>query len=229
MLSLSTNNREMKSESCLSLAMASQAFKESRQEYFISVQKPCIYSTVKVILINICQDVHRKQALPAPLGRLHHLPPWQRPGWFQKLFSWSELVGQWQDLFKGNLTLLLVLISCEDLLLRRSTKRAPMSCGWPSSWARMAVQVKIIWSRSISPWNTCIWLVWRRWGWFGAVQRCYWRSWGERFEEQAAEEERGSRWSLRMWRKIFACFNKNRRKLMSLYRLCLNQIIFLWL
>ena len=42
----------------------------------------CIYSTEKVILIYICQDVHRKQALPAPLGRLHHLPPWQRPGSF---------------------------------------------------------------------------------------------------------------------------------------------------
>ena len=67
---------------------------------------------------------------------------------FRSCFLQSELVGQWQDLFKGNLTLLLVLISCEVLLLRRSTKRAPMSCGWPSSWARMAVQVKIIWSRS---------------------------------------------------------------------------------
>ena len=74
---------------------------------------------------------------------------------FRSCFLWSELVGLWQDLFKGNLTLLLVLISCEDLLLRRSTKRAPMSSGWPSSWARMAaVQVKIIWSRSISPWKS---------------------------------------------------------------------------
>ena len=146
---------------------------------------------------------------------------------FRSCFLRSEFVGQWQDLFKGNLTLLLVLISCEDLLLRRSTKRAPMSSGWPSSWAKMAVQVKIIWSRSISPWNTCIWLVWRRWGWFGAVQRCYWRSWGERFEEQATEEERGSRWRLRMWRKIFACFNKNRRELLSFCKLCLDQIIFL--
>ena len=144
---------------------------------------------------------------------------------FRSCFFRSEVVGQWQDLFKGNLTLLLVLISCEDLLLRRSTKRVPMSCGWPSSWARMAVQVRIIWSRSLSPWNAFIWLVLRRWGWFGAVQRCYWRSWGERFEEQAAEEERGSRWSLKMWRKIFACFNKNR--LLSLCKLCLNQIIFL--
>ena len=124
MLSLSTNNREMKSESCLSLAMASQAFKESRQEYFISVQKPCIYSMVKVILINICQDVHRKQALPAPLGRLHHLPPWQRPGWFQKLFSSVRTCLTMARSFQRELD----LASCSDILWRLAAQAINQAC-----------------------------------------------------------------------------------------------------